>query len=180
MAGIELPGLGRPAVLVRKLTRAKWEPADWLSARGGGVPADALSADLRTTGCTLSWWGAGPEPGSRDKVALALAAGQERLDKLDLVWVPLQGLERAGLELEGTPGKTPARGLVGLHVNMVHLDGVQLLQVAELIRANLKAAHFRRYSRREVEALLREAVRADRLALDECSGSLREELSQKP
>ena len=42
------------AVLARKISRAKWEASDDLGE--GEIQADAVSADLRTTGNTLSFW----------------------------------------------------------------------------------------------------------------------------
>jgi hypothetical protein len=72
--------------LARKITCAKWESREGFAA--GGIPADAVTADLRTTGNTLSFWKCEPPPDDGiGAVVLGLATGAARIDWLDLVWV---------------------------------------------------------------------------------------------
>ena len=70
--------------LARKITRAKWVSADLDS---GEIPADAVTADLRTKNNTLSFWqcGDGTEEGLNEAV-LALAAAGQRVENIDIVW----------------------------------------------------------------------------------------------
>ena len=72
--------------LSRKITRAKWERRDGLA--NGEIPADAVTADLRTTDNTLSFWTF--EDASDEGIratALVLATAADRVDRMDIVWV---------------------------------------------------------------------------------------------
>ncbi len=70
--------------LVRKINHAKWERTNGLAP--GGIPADAVTVDLRTMNNSLSFWRyTGDHYEGLCEAVLALAAGFERLDKADVV-----------------------------------------------------------------------------------------------
>ncbi|TVR63975.1 MAG: hypothetical protein EA420_06150 [Candidatus Competibacteraceae bacterium] len=86
------------AYLARKITRPKWESREGFAA--GEIPADAVTADLRTTGNTLSFWTCEPPPDDGIRaVVLALATGADRLDRMDLVWVEEEAFRANGIAL---------------------------------------------------------------------------------
>ena len=62
----------------------------------GEIPADAVTADLRTNGNSLSFWecGDGKKPDVEGAV-LALASAQDRLEKVEMVWVAVEELRQA-------------------------------------------------------------------------------------
>ena len=67
--------------LARKITRAKWNPKNGLSA--GEIPADAVTVDLRTRENSLSFWRCGlGEKEQVEEAALAIAAAGDRVDSL--------------------------------------------------------------------------------------------------
>ena len=66
------------SVLARKISRAKWEATKDLG--DGEIQADAVSADLRTMGNTLSFWrcaSASDDALGRTVLAMAAAARPE-------------------------------------------------------------------------------------------------------
>ncbi len=72
--------------LARMITRHKWQPKDGLAANE--IPADAITADLRTANNTLSFWQCGRATDLEvSDAVLAIAAGRDRIQKLDIVWI---------------------------------------------------------------------------------------------
>lgn len=161
--------------LVRKITRAKWDKQPGLADRE--IAADAITGDLRTQGNTLSFWRcrSGTDRDT-DEAALAIAAGSDRLDKLDLVWLDDDELKTDGHTLRDTPGLTPARDLVDRHVDVANLDYTRLGRVATHVAAAIEAHRFRRLQRARVRELLSTAVDQGRIDLDALKSTLREEI----
>ena len=100
--------------LARKITRGKWTNTRQLGV--GEVSADAVTADLRTRNNTLSFWrcGNGTE-GEVNEAVLALAAGGEKVENIDVVWLAYDDLQGDGQRLDTTAGRTPVTGLVERH-----------------------------------------------------------------
>lgn len=72
--------------LARMITRHKWQPKDGLAA--DEIPAGAIAADLRTANNTLSFWQCGRATDLEvSDAVLAIAAGRDRIQKLDIVWI---------------------------------------------------------------------------------------------
>ena len=95
--------------LARRITRAKWGESPSVSVNG--LPADAITADLRTHDNTLSLWACGE--GNQEDVeeaALAIAAAGDRVDKIDLVWVPAKELAGDGQSVEQVAGRKGRTG----------------------------------------------------------------------
>lgn len=154
--------------LARKISRAKWDTAEWAA---GEIPADAVTIDLRTNNNTLSFWQC---PTGTDSdvamAALAIAAGSERLDKLDIVWVADEELQADGQILSNTDGRTPVMNMKAMHVDVSGLDYVRLGKVASRIVAAIEAGQYRRFRKACIEDLIKEAAvqgRIDRGALHE-------------
>jgi hypothetical protein len=108
------------SVLARKIARAKWEQKPELSA--GEIAADAVTADLRTTDNTLSFWRCRTiAPDDVKRAVLAVAATADRLDRLDVVYLEENAVSNAGLTMRDTLGDTPVASLRGLHVDVARL-----------------------------------------------------------
>lgn len=150
--------------LARKITRAKWTPQAGLTP--GEVPADAVTADLRTTENALSFWrcGKGGE-GEVEEAALAIAAGGERLDKLDVVWLFDEEPRAGGQIWKDTDGCTPVTALVKQHVDVHRLDYVRLGRVADRVVAAIGSGRYRRLTKNRVRKLLARAVEEGRVPL---------------
>ena len=162
--------------LARKITRAKWEAQQGLAA--DEIPADAVTIDLRTRGNALSFWQC---PGDTDdgveEAALAIAAGSERVDRLDIVWLDDQELQDDGLTLRSEAGRTPVTPLADLHVEVSRLDYVRLGNVARRVVAAIEADRCRRLSRGRVKRLIEAAVEQGRIDLDALQAKVREEVA---
>jgi len=143
--------------LARKITRSKWDVSAGFSK--GEIPADAVTGDLRTTDNSLSFWQCGDgDPTALDEAALAIAAGCERVDKLELVWFPDDQLRKDGQQLELTSGRTPVAELARRHVDATSLDYVRLGNIARHVADAIDLDRYRRLSKRRVTSLLVAAV----------------------
>lgn len=161
--------------LARKVTRAKWTAKRGLQA--GELPADAVTADLRTQDNALSFWRCGDATvqGIR-RAQLAVAAAAERLDKMDLAWVDKSTLEDDGVRFEKSPGRTPVAELVNEHEDAMHLDLVRLGAVAKRVAESITADRYQRLTRKEVLKLLRSAVDERLVAVESLSAGLQQEV----
>jgi hypothetical protein len=153
------------AVFTRKFNRAKWDPAPDLDA--GEIAADAVTADLRTTGNELSFWDfpASSEAELKETV-LALATAQDRLDKLDVAWIEQAAVLTEGLTVQPTlhHAMTPVESLKERHVDVTRLDMERLGRIAKLIQGAVAANQCRRFLKKEVLAVIVAAVQAGRVA----------------
>ena len=150
------------AYLARKISRAKWDRGDGMAA--SAIPADAVTADLRTAGNKLSMWRCNTESAADiNDVILALAARFQRVGKCDVVWVDEDALLADGQVCEESPGETAVADLVDRHVDVVQLDYVRLGRVAGHIAQSIAARRVRRATAREVVDLLADAVRDGRV-----------------
>jgi hypothetical protein len=163
------------AYLARKITRPKWESREGFAA--GEIPADAVTADLRTTGNTLSFWTCEPPPDDGIRaVVLALATGADRLDRMDLVWVEEEAFRAKGIALNPSEGRTPVASLRGQHVDLIRLDVGRLATVATLVAGALTRYQQRRFTRREVIEIVVEAIHHDLLSVSALDPRMREEI----
>ncbi len=127
-------------LLVRKITLAKWE-GEGIPA--GGIPADEVTVDMRTSSNSLSLWRC--EIGAEEEAALAMAAASGRID---IAWFPDEGLQAQGLVLENTDGNAPVVDLVKQHVDAKRLDYSRLGQLAILVHNAIATGNFKRLPNR--------------------------------
>jgi hypothetical protein len=161
--------------LARKITRAKWESREGFAA--GEIPADAVTADLRTTGNTLSFWKCEPPPEDGIRaVVLALATGADRIDRMDLVWVAEDALHAQGIALHPSEGRTPVASLRGQHFDLIQLDLGRLAKVATLLAQALARHQQRRFTRKEVIQIVAEAIHHNLLSASELDPGVRKEI----
>lgn len=164
--------------LSRKITRSKWEDRRGMGA--GEIPADAVTADLRTHGNSLSFWecGDGKKPDVEGAV-LALASAQDRLEKVEMVWVAVEELQQAADQrLKYTQGKTPVVDLVDQHVDVCGLDYVRIGAVARRIVAALAEKRYKRFPKGVVKALLVNAIEMERLKLEDLQQRVKDEIEK--
>ena len=129
--------------LARKITRAKWDTGQELSA--GEISADAVTSDLRTKENTLSFWNCRTETnGDVEDAVLAIAAAGDRLDRLDVVWLAYDELQADGQTFRNTGGRTPVRELADRHVDVCKLDYTRLGKVARRVVAAIEDKRYRR------------------------------------
>ncbi len=129
--------------LARKVSLAKWSKKSELEV--GEIPADAVTADLRTQDNKLSFWRCGDAEGIEiNEAVLALSAAGTRVDKIDVVWLAADDLQNDGQTLQDTKGRTPVFELAKLHVDVCRLDYIRLGKVAQRIVTALKEEQYLR------------------------------------
>jgi hypothetical protein len=175
-ARVPWPGDCRPSpvaqlvpLLVRKVTLAKWQNTAELAE--AEIPADA-AVDLRTEGNCLSVWRVESEAELLD-AALAMAAGVERIDRIQIAWVDELQVSGSGLTLAASEGRTPVTDLRDRHVDVTHLDFARLGVFARLVFDALSAANQRTLTRRQVQELIAEAIRIGRLSVNDLNEKIR-------
>ena len=143
--------------LARKISRAKWKPDRNLAA--GEIQADAVTADLRTTGNELSFWrcDTGGTKEIEDAI-LAIASSGEHVETIDVVWIPIEDLEAAGLTLKCSDGRTPVRRLRERHVDVEKLDLVRLGKIADRVVIAIGRDRTYRLTKARVTKLLMAAI----------------------
>lgn len=147
-------------LLVRKINKAKWMQNDILS--GQDVSADAITNCMKTYQNALSAWRVSHEDEVVDAI-LAMVAGQEHLDTMDVVFINRSSLEGNGINIKLTPGITPVKELVDKHVDICDLTCHLLGVVAENIIKSIKDEKIKRYTQRDLKKILIEAIEAGRL-----------------
>ena len=165
-------------MLARKISRAKWEPKEYLAA--DEIRADVISGCLRTTGDTLSWWRCTDDEEDVAEVALALAAGPkfERFDTIYVVRLPEAVFANAGLASESTDGETAVKDLRPRHMDLVSLDVERLAMVARilgpLIRSGDKVV---RFTKAQLMTIVTTAIHEERLDENDLTQELQEKLA---
>ncbi|MGH9802360.1 MAG: hypothetical protein ACRD82_18505 [Blastocatellia bacterium] len=165
--------------LVRKITRAKWDSGDEFAL--DEIPADAVTADLRTTGNSLSFWKL-EEPSDDEQIhliALALAAGAERIDRMDLAWVEENDFHDHGISMNPSEGRTRIVSLRKFHVDAIKLDLARLCIVASSISEALSRNQHQRFTKKEITQILVEAARTGLLSLNDLAPKVREDIEKK-
>lgn len=161
--------------LARKITRSKW--GDPLPAVAAQIPADAVTADLRTQGNSLSFWkcGGGTEKEVEDAV-LALASAWERIDKIEIVLIAEDKLTSSGNKLRCKAGNTPVTDLRGQHVDVYCLNHERLGEIALCIVKAIIAGQYKRLTRKKVTDVLITAVDGQRVELQALADRVRDEI----
>ena len=163
--------------LARKITRSKWEPRSGVEA--GAISADAVTGDLRTQDNALSFWRCGSGTGADlEDTVLAIAAGRMDIAKVELVWLHPEDLRADGQTLKDSQGRTPAKELADLHVDLCRLDFERLGKVARRVDSALNDERYRRLTRMGVKNLLANAVRSGRIDINDLQVKVRNEIQR--
>jgi hypothetical protein len=160
-------------LLVRKINKAKWMQNDILS--GEDVSADAITTCMKTFQNALSTWRVSREEEVEDAV-LAMVAGQERLETMDVVFIDRSSLEDKGINLKSTPGITPLKELINKHIDICDLTYRLLGVVAENIVRSIKDEKIKRYTKKDLKKILTEAIEAGRLHKNDLNEYLQSKL----
>ncbi len=163
--------------VARKIARAKWDSREGVG--DNEIPADAVTNDLRTSANALSFWNCGAaQKDDLERVVLALASGAERLDKIDLAWIPITEIEKARLVIEQTDGQTPVAILIKEHVDVSRLDFVRLGKVAALLADAIEEDRYKRVRKKQVTDVIIDARKRGLLSLTDLSEKVRDEVKK--
>lgn len=164
-------------LVVRMITRSKWEPKS--EDQIGEIPADAVTGDLKTQGNALSFWRSCSNTGGDfEDVILAIAAGRDKIDKVEIVWFDKDELINDDLNLVQTDGITPIRDLIKLHADVPLLDYTRLGKVADKIASALASDQYWRVTRSRVKKLLIAAVIRQRLEIEHLNEKIQTEIKK--
>ena len=145
------------------ITRPKWQPRDGLAL--DEIPADAITADLRTANNALSFWQCGQATDLEvSDAVLAIAAGRDRIQKLDIVWILRDELENDGQHFRMKRGRTPVAELAERHVDVCDLDYGRLGRIGDRVAAAISQDRWKRFREQEIVTLLATAVQNGRLS----------------
>lgn len=150
-------------LLVRKITRSKWNNADDDVFE---LSSDAISSCLRTSKCTLSAWEIEKEE-DLDEAVLALASGFDKLETIDVVILDGEYLELSKVLNQRSAGNTAVPDLIDKHHDFVDLNYYKLGLIAEHIIQRIKQEKVKRYSIEELKKLLIDAIDKERLRIDD-------------
>lgn len=140
---------------IRQGRWARHPDIDWLQP--GELQGDALT-DLQTTGGVLSVFATDGGVDQRD-IVMALAARRDNISNLDYVMFDDGGFATAELEAVHADGDTPVAEVNRVHYHLIHLTTERLAHLASIVGSGERG----RVTGRQIEALLRQAVRESRL-----------------
>lgn len=141
--------------LVRKIARTKWlleikdNPFD--------IPADTITSDLKSTSNTLSVWEVEQETDLTQAVIALVAAG-DRLDTIDIVWMPKDEIDTKKINCDYTLGLTRIESLRKTHIDLSGMNYFKIGLFAESIISNIAAQRIKRYTKGELKKLLNKAI----------------------
>ncbi len=147
------------AFLARRISAPKWLNSNKSQVEIDEVPADAVTADLRTMDATLSFWMC-DELEKLEHVVTAIASTCDHLQRLDLVWISHGDLVATGIEVRLVPGETPYATFAEYHRDLARLDLCRLAAVAIMIDGSVQSKRVRRFTEKEVAGLLNKAIDA--------------------
>ena len=158
------------AFILRKLdSKASFYQQDWL--RNEDAQADALS-NLKTKGNQLSVWWIDDDLSNLDRVIAALAAGRDRVEKLDYAVIDRGVLDSLGIRSIKADGQSPDGGAnQRWHQDLARLSGSQLVALAVNMRDGLS-----RQPKSKVRGLIVESIRSGFVARDSLKSTLLESL----
>lgn len=161
--------------LIRKISLAKWKSSLIIGA--DYISADAITGCLRTSGNTLSVW-KNESQEEYDQSILALLASLTSMETIDIVCVEAKELHQKNLELQETAGFTKAKGLEGLHRDIINLDHGSLKSVAEIIKDKVAGSKSIRFTKKDIKTILGKAVAEGKVDIVDLPEKIRDELSK--
>jgi hypothetical protein len=160
------------SILVRKITRSKWQELP----KDNDVNADAITLCCRTSSNTLSVWQVNTEVDADvDLAVLAMVAGQDHLDKMDLVLIPESEIV-GKIAIVKTPGLTPVKSLVNTHRDLSNLTYKTLGFVKDCIAQRLQTSATRRYTASQLKKLLLKGIDGGLISKSDLNEKLQKQL----
>ena len=160
-------------MLIRKITRAKWQPEKIIA--GGKVPADAITIDSKTQSNTLSLW----KIDSRDELddgVLAILLAQEKIETLDVILMEFDKVEKSDLVLKPTDGRTPYISYRENHMDLVDMTYESLGTYSEIMRDSFKSKMVRKYTLDELNTLLKNRININNIDVDQLNPKMKNKL----
>jgi hypothetical protein len=161
--------------LARKISRSKWEVKSLNYP--DEIRADAITACLRTTQDSLSFWQCQGDKEDVAEVALALSAPMQTIETIHIVLLDKNKLVSNNLCLEATEGITPVTDLRNRHMDLKSLDMVRLCHVGREIATKVRQdSDCYRFTKAEIRNFICSAVKNKRLNIQELNEKVKEEV----
>ena len=161
-------------LLVRRIGRRKW-PTTYADGSVDRIPADAVTADLRTQKNRLSFWickGVDDLEGA----VLAIAAAAQRITPIDIVWIEDHERRFSGYRRVRTEGDTPVAAWRQRHLDLGGLDYAGLGMLASVVADAVSADRWQRVPLPRVREMLARAVSEDARRLDDLEPRVQSEI----
>ena len=166
--------------LAHKISYTKWEK--YLNLPVDDIPADAITADLRTHENTLSFWNCGdhqPAEEALDAAALAVSTDMDKASKVYLVYLEKESLETHGYRIEHTDGKTKIAGMNHLHYDICDLNFRLLGDMAKRVQQAILNGQMHQVARADLLGMLANAVNEGRLDTADLKKKLKSEVESR-
>lgn len=144
--------------LVRMISLAKWDGYQL----SDDVDADAITSCMRTTKNTLSVWYVNSDSDQElEKVVLALASLRESIDKMEIVLIDCEDINKYDLDIIDTDGNSHIDSVNKSHKDICGLKYSTLEHVKNTILHSLRNNKRRGFSKKQIKEILLKAVYFD-------------------
>jgi hypothetical protein len=140
--------------LVRKIERSRWNGSD---VAGSRIRADVVASCIRPNCSELSVWFA-ENDADIAQAKLAMLAAMNKLATVDLVILPIEEVQEAGLKVVSTLSKIGPESLKPLHRDIHDLDLDSLKVVAQIIQGHIVDNKTERLTRETCKKMLQGAI----------------------
>jgi Zn-dependent M16 (insulinase) family peptidase len=161
------------SVLVRKVNRSKW-PDEFDDIGVQDLPADVMSACLKTSKNTLSTWEIKSlNNEDLEEGILAIAASLPNIDSIDIVTIQKDLVVQSGFQLdENTPGNTAVLDLAETHIDIIELTYKTVGEFSKIVLDALKEEKVTRITRGKLKKILKKALDEGRIDINQLSQSV--------
>ena len=164
------------SLLIRKINRNKWLQNDTVP---DDVPADAITGGcVRTQRNTLSVWEVQDE-NKIDEAVLAIVSAGHHLETIDVVPIDREHLEQNEINCKEIPGRTKVKDLADTHVDLCNLAYRELGIIAYHIADKFRQGKVKRYRKKYLEEILRDAIQKKRLKITDLEDAISEKLQNE-
>ena len=163
---------------VRKVTKSKWPKTVEGVKSPDDLDAELFLGEFMPEKNQLSFWLVDSIDELQNAViAIALTPKATSIQKVDVVWVEEDTIDKLDLKTKCSGGDTAARKFAGLHREICELTYSSLGTIAnEVFTAIHNEGQSKRISKSEMELFLKEALKNKIIDLDFCSEDMKEKL----
>lgn len=148
--------------------------SDWASL--ARIPSDALTICMKTQGNTLSFWRVDAGENGEDEAILALLGTQNRIDKIDIVFIEDNAVE--DVTFAATLGNTIFADLRNLHVDIADLDHIAFLKTAGALGAQIFEDNIKRVTKSDFKTRMQRSLNDRRIAWESIPEAMQLELNK--
>ena len=160
-------------LLIRKINKSKWFQID--IKNDDDVSADAITNCLKTTKNTLSVWSIEIEEDIETAI-LAIASNLDHIETIDVVILNDEKLQEYGIKIITSMGNTPIDSLKEIHRDLAELTFSKLGQIKDHIVERIRNDKIKRFTKRDLKKILKNAIEKGFLELDDLNDSVRNKI----